>query len=102
MNKMRLFDSFSLGPLTLPNRIVMPPLTRSRAGEGDAPTALNARYYGQRASAGLIVTEGSQVSRQGQGYLFTPGIYSASQVTGWKLVTDRVHEEGGRIFHQLW
>jgi N-ethylmaleimide reductase len=73
---MRLFDAFSLGSLTLPNRMVMPSLTRSRAGEGDGPTALNAQYYGQRASAGLIVTEGSQVSRQGQGYLFTPGIYS--------------------------
>lgn len=63
---------------------------------------MNAQYYGQRASAGLIVTEGSQVPLQGQGYLFTPGIYSESQVTGWKLVTDRVHEEGGRIFQQLW
>jgi 2,4-dienoyl-CoA reductase-like NADH-dependent reductase (Old Yellow Enzyme family) len=96
-----LFDPFALGPLKLPNRIVMPALTRSRAGVGDAPTAMNAEYYAQRAGAGLIISEASQVSQQGKGYLFTPGIYTEDQVTGWKLVTDAVHVRGGHIFQQL-
>ena len=97
-----LFQPYRLGSLTLANRIVMAPLTRSRAGAGDVPTPLMATYYAQRASAGLIVTEASQVSPQGKGYIQTPGIYSAAQVAGWKQVTDAVHAEGGKIFIQLW
>jgi N-ethylmaleimide reductase len=97
-----LFDSVRLGPLHLPNRVVMAPLTRSRAGAGDAPHALNATYYRQRASAGLIISEASQISQQGKGYAWTPGIYSPEQVAGWRLVTQAVHEAGGRIFCQLW
>lgn len=97
-----LFDSYRLGPLTLKNRIVMAPLTRSRAGEGDAPRELNAEYYQQRASAGLIISEATQVSKQGQGYLWTPGIYTEAQVNGWKAVTKAVHSRGGLIFLQMW
>lgn len=97
-----LFSPLKLGRLTLPNRFVMPALTRSRAADGDVPNALNALYYAQRASAGLIITEGSQISPQAKGYILTPGIHSAEQVAGWKLVTDAVHEKGGRIFLQLW
>ena len=93
-----LFDPIKLGELELPNRIVMPPMTRSRAANGNVPTALMAEYYAQRASAGLIVTEGTQISQQGQGYAWTPGIYSAGQVAGWRRVTDAVHAAGGRIF----
>jgi N-ethylmaleimide reductase len=97
-----LFTPFRLGPLELPNRVVMAPMTRQRAGVGNAPTALNATYYAQRAGAGLIVSEATQVSPQGVGYLDTPGIHSAEQVAGWRLVTDAVHAAGGRIFLQLW
>ncbi len=97
-----LFAPFQLGSLALPNRIVMAPMTRNRAGPGNAPTALNAAYYAQRASAGLIVAEASQVSPQGLGYPGTPGIHSDEQIAGWKLVTDAVHAAGGRIFLQLW
>src|SRR5579863_3350204 len=97
-----LFAPFHLGPLALPNRIVMAPMTRNRAGAGNAPTELNATYYAQRAGAGLIVAEASQVSPQGLGYPGTPGIHSAAQVAGWKLVTEAVHAAGGRIFLQLW
>ena len=100
--KTDLFTPLSLGSLTLPNRMVMPALTRSRAADGDVPTAMNALYYAQRASAGLIITEGSQISPQGKGYILTPGIYSTQQVAGWKLVTEAVHANGGRIFLQLW
>jgi N-ethylmaleimide reductase len=102
MTDIDLFTPFRLGPLALPNRIVMAPMTRNRAGPGDAPTALNATYYAQRAGAGLIVAEASQVSPQGLGYPHTPGIYSDAQIAGWKLVTDAVHAAGGRIFLQLW
>jgi N-ethylmaleimide reductase len=99
----KLFEPFKLGKLTLPNRLVMAPLTRNRAEPGSfVPSPLAADYYGQRASAGLLVTEASQVSHQGQGYQDTPGIYSKAQVEGWKKVTERVHEHGGRIFIQLW
>ena len=97
-----LLSPYKLGHLELPNRIVMAPLTRNRAGEGNVPHQLNATYYVQRASAGLIITEASQVSPQGQGYPYTPGIHSQEQVEGWKLVTDAVHQQGGRIFLQLW
>ncbi|VAX19087.1 NADH:flavin oxidoreductases, Old Yellow Enzyme family [hydrothermal vent metagenome] len=97
-----IFSSIKIGPLNLPNRIVMAPMTRCRAGEGNVATPLMAKYYSQRASAGLIVSEGSQVSTKGAGYPSTPGIYSAEQVEGWKLVTDAVHKEGGHIFLQLW
>ena len=99
----KLFDAFQLGPLTLPNRVVMAPLTRNRAQPlGMVPGLLAAEYYGQRASAGLIITEASQISRQGQGYQDTPGIYSKEQVSGWRTVADFVHAHGGRIFLQLW
>ncbi len=97
-----ILSPFQLGPLTLPNRVVMAPMTRNRAGPGNVPGAVNATYYAQRASAGLIVSEATQVSPQGVGYPGTPGIHSAAQVAGWKLVTDAVHAAGGRIFLQLW
>src|SRR5436853_2087834 len=97
-----LLTSFNLGPYTLSNRAVMAPMTRNRAGEGLAPTPAVTTYYAQRASAGLIVTEGSQVSPQGVGYPNTPGVHSDAQVEGWKRVTAAVHERGGRIFLQLW
>jgi N-ethylmaleimide reductase len=97
-----LFEPFTLGTIRLANRIVMAPLTRNRALPGFVPGPLAAEYYGQRASAGLIVAEATQVSQQGQGYQDTPGIYSDDQVEGWRRVTARVHAEGGRIFLQLW
>ena len=97
-----LFQSITMGPLTLPNRIVMAPLTRSRAGAGEVPGAMNAQYYGQRASAGLIISEATQITQQGQGYAWTPGIFTDAQIAGWKLVTDAVHANGGHIFMQLW
>jgi N-ethylmaleimide reductase len=102
MSSVDIFSALGLGPLDLPNRVVMAPMTRNRAGPGNVPTALNATYYAQRAGAGLIVTEATQVSPQGVGYPGTPGIHSAEQVAGWKLVTDAVHGAGGRIFLQLW
>ena len=98
-----LFSPVQAGALTLPNRFAMAPMTRSRAtNEATAPTDSVVKYYVQRASAGLIITEGSQVSAQGVGYINTPGIYTAEQVAGWKKVTDAVHAAGGRIFIQLW
>ena len=97
-----LFSQYRMGDLTLPNRIVMAPMTRSRAGDADVPVPLMVTYYVQRTSAGMIISEGSQVSPQGVGYIHTPGIYSAAQVAGWKKVTDAVHMAGGRIFIQLW
>lgn len=97
-----LLTSVQLGDYRLKNRIVMAPLTRMRADDELKPTALNAEYYRQRASAGLIVTEATQISPQGQGYPSTPGIYSSRQVEGWKKVTDAVHTEDGKIFAQLW
>ena len=99
----KLFTPLTIGDLILPNRVVMAPLTRNRARpDGDVPHALNAEYYAQRASAGLIVTEATQISPEGKGYIQTPGIYSQEQVAGWRLVTDAVHAKGGRIFCQLW
>src|SRR5258707_11016592 len=99
----KLFEPFKLGPITLPNRFVMAPLTRNRAvPPGMVPSPLAGGYYGQRASAGLLITEASQVSQQGQGYQDTPGIYSREQVAGWRKVTDRVHDNGGRsLSHPL-
>lgn len=97
-----LFTPVSLGALALPNRILMAPMTRSRAGAGNVPTDLTARYYVQRATAGLIITEATQVAPEGQGYLDTPGIHSDAQVAGWRRVTDAVHAAGGRIALQLW
>jgi N-ethylmaleimide reductase len=102
MNEIDIFSPFQLGALALPNRIVMAPMTRNRAGPGNAPTALNATYYAQRAGAGLIVSEASQVSPQGIGYPGTPGIHGEEQIAGWKQVTEAVHAAGGRIFLQLW
>jgi len=97
-----LFQPVRLGPYRLANRIVMAPLTRSRAGEDGVPRPLMAEYYAQRASAGLIITEGANISPQGRGYAFTPGIYDDKQVEGWRLVTEAVHARSGRIFPQLW
>jgi N-ethylmaleimide reductase len=97
-----LFTPLQVGPYLLRNRIVMAPLTRSRAGDGNVPHTLNALYYAQRASAGLIIAEATQVVPEGQGYISTPGIHSDAQVAGWKLVTDAVHAAGGLIFLQLW
>ena len=102
MSTSKLFESYKLGPITLSNRTVMAPLTRNRAVEGLVPNPLAIEYYAQRATAGLLITEASQVSQQGQGYQDTPGIYSPEQVAGWRKVTDEVHNRGGRIFIQLW
>lgn len=95
------FDPVRIGAWDLPNRLVMAPLTRNRAGEGQAPTELNAQYYGQRASAGLIITEGTQPSAVGQGYLATPGLHSQEQAKGWAQVAGAVHDRGGRVVVQL-
>ena len=97
-----LFTPVEVGALTLRNRIVMAPLTRSRAGPGNVPHALNALYYAQRASAGLIISEATQIAPEGQGYIATPGIHSAEQIEGWKCVTKAVHIAGGPIVLQLW
>ncbi len=98
-----LFDPITIGELTLPNRIIMAPLTRARAiGGARVPNALMAQYYTQRASAGMILTEATAVTPQGVGYADTPGIWSEQQVEGWKLITDAVHKAGGRILLQLW
>ena len=96
-----LFAPYQLGPAELANRLVMAPLTRNRAGAGEAPTALAAEYYAQRATAGLIITEGTQPSAVGQGYPHTPGLHTDEQVAGWRLVADAVHAAGGRIVAQL-
>jgi 2,4-dienoyl-CoA reductase-like NADH-dependent reductase (Old Yellow Enzyme family) len=97
-----LFDPLKLGDLTLPNRIIMAPLTRSRAGAERIPNALMAEYYVQRAAAGLIISEATSVTPMGVGYADTPGLWSAEQVQGWKTITRAVHKAGGRIFAQLW
>lgn len=99
---MNLLSKYNMDDLELSNRIVMAPMTRCRAEEGNVPNPLTVTYYEQRASAGLIITEGSQVSPQGVGYVRTPGIYSKEQVEGWKKVTGAVHRAGGKIFLQLW
>ena len=97
-----LFDPVQLGPYTLANRIVMAPLTRSRADDAGVPGELQATYYAQRASAGLIISEATNISAQGKGYIRTPGIWTPEQVEGWKLTTTAVHAKGGRVFLQLW
>lgn len=103
METRKLFESVQLGEMHLVNRVVMAPMTRSRSRQpGDIPNELMALYYAQRASAGLQVTEAIQISRQGQGYSFTPGLYSEPQVQGWSRVTEAVHAKGGKIFAQLW
>ncbi len=103
MHTTPLFTPIQLGPLTLKNRIVLPPLTRSRSSQpGDIANELMAKYYSQRAGAGFLVTEGTQIEPRGQGYAWTPGIYNAAQIAGWKKVTDAVHREDGVIFAQLW
>jgi len=99
---MKLFEPFNLGPNKLKNRIVMAPMTRGRALDGNIPNPLARRYYSERASAGLIITEATQVSSQGIGYPRTPGIYTSAQIEGWRKVTDSVHQAGGLIFLQLW
>ena len=103
MNHSSLFEPITLGRYTLRNRIALPPLTRQRSGQpGDVPTALMAAYYRQRAGAGFLVSEGAQIEPRGQGYAWTPGIYSDAQIEGWQKVTEAVHAEGGIIFAQLW
>ena len=103
MQNQPLLEKLKLGDLSIANRVVMAPMTRSRADNQDkAPTDLHAEYYKQRASAGLIITEGSQISQEAVGYINTPGIHSKAQVEGWKKVTKAVHDEGGKIFIQLW
>jgi len=102
MTQNTLFTPYALGDITLSNRIVMAPLTRNRAAAGFVPGPHAAEYYTQRASAGLIIAEATQISQQGQGYQDTPGIYSDAQIVGWRTVTDAVHAAGGQIFLQLW
>jgi N-ethylmaleimide reductase len=98
-----LFSPIAFAGLNAPHRVVMAPMTRARSSQpGDIPNALNAQYYAQRASAALIVTEAAQISPQGKGYSFTPGIHDDAQLEGWQGVTQAVHAEGGRIFLQLW
>jgi N-ethylmaleimide reductase len=97
-----LFQPYTLGAIKLPNRMIMAPLTRGRAGEKRIPNALMAEYYLQRASAGLIISEATQISEQGAGWREAPGIHTDEQVKGWQMTTDAVHKAGGRIFLQLW
>lgn len=103
MAQSKLFSPFKLGDIEIGNRVIMAPLTRNRARRGDdAPYEIHATYYGQRATAGAIITEATQISPQGKGYDDTPGIYSQTQIDGWKKVTDAVHGKGGKIILQLW
>ncbi|MFD2937459.1 alkene reductase [Spirosoma flavum] len=102
LNETDLFYPVTLGSLHLANRIAMAPLTRSRVGENGVPTVLHATYYAQRASAGLLISEATNISPQARGYGFTPGIWSEDQVVGWQQVTDAVHAAGGKIVCQLW
>lgn len=97
-----VFSPYTMGSLELKNRMVMAPLTRSRADQGNVPSSMAATYYSQRAGAGLIITEATQAGAGGQGYIATPGIYGEAQVEGWKMVTEAVHRKGGLIFMQLW
>lgn len=102
MTRNPIFQPYQLGAIPLANRIVMAPLTRNRASAGLVPGPHAAEYYAQRASAGLIITEATQISPQAQGYQDTPGLYTPEQIAGWRVVTDAVHARGGRIFVQLW
>ena len=103
MSKSILFQPYTLGDIVLNNRVVMAPMTRSRSNnEGNVATALTAKYYEQRATAGLIITEGTFVSTKAVGFINVPGIYSEAQIEGWKLVTKAVHDKGGKIYAQLW
>ncbi|WP_380181602.1 alkene reductase [Kalamiella sp. sgz302252] len=103
MNDKSLFTPLQIGDLTLANRIALPPLTRCRSEQpGNVPGEMMVDYYRQRASAGFMVTEGTQIEPRGQGYAWTPGIHSAEQIAGWKKVTEAVHQEGGTLFCQLW
>lgn len=103
MSKSVLFEPVKLGRYTLKNRIVHPPLTRCRSSQpGNVPNELMATYYAQRSSAGFLVTEGTQIEARGQGYAWTPGIFTAEQISGWKKITDAVHAKNGIIFSQLW
>lgn len=102
MTDKSLFQPYMLGSIALANRIVMAPLTRNRAGVGLVPSEHAATYYAQRASAGLIITEATQISAQAQGYQDTPGLFTQAQIDGWRKVTDAVHAKGGKIFVQLW
>ena len=97
----RIFEPYDMGPIKLRNRIVMAPLTRSRAPKDIADERV-ALYYAQRATAGLIISEGTPISREGQGYLFNPGIFTEEQIAGWRLVTNSVRANGGRMFAQIW
>lgn len=101
-HKSPLFAPFQFHDLILKNRIVMGPLTRCRAGNNDCPLPMHAIYYAQRASAGLIISEASQISQQGKGYAHTPGIYTQEQIEAWKKITTAVHQQNGKIFCQLW
>jgi N-ethylmaleimide reductase len=101
MSKDSLFTPLQLGAIRIPNRIIMAPLTRMRAGTDNVPTAMNARYYSQRASAGLIISEGTAISAEAHGFPNAPGIYTAEQIAGWRLVTEAVHAGGGRIIMQI-
>ena len=101
MSKVSLFTPLQIGAIQLPNRIIMAPLTRMRAGINSVPTAMNAEYYAQRASAGLIISEGTAVSPDAHGYPSDPGIYTGEQIAGWRAVTDAVHARGGRIIMQI-
>lgn len=103
MKMSKLFEDIKFKDLTFQNRIVMPPMTRCRTSQpGNIPNKMMAKYYGQRASSGLIIAEATQVSEDAQGYSFTPGVHNQEQVEGWKLVTDEVHSKGGQIFLQVW
>ncbi|WP_193334894.1 alkene reductase [Devosia beringensis] len=102
MSNTTLFTPYTVGDISLANRIVMAPLTRNRAAAGFVPGPFAAQYYAQRASAGLVIAEATQISQQGQGYQDTPGIYTPEQVAGWRTVTDAVHQAGGKIVLQLW
>ncbi|MGR3572291.1 alkene reductase [Brevirhabdus sp.] len=103
MTTPKLFSPLRVGAMEVANRVVMAPLTRNRArAEDDAPVALHAEYYAQRAGAGLIITEATQIVPEGKGYAWTPGIYSDAQIAGWKEVTRAVHDKGGKIVLQLW
>ena len=99
MSKELLFNPLELGALQIPNRIIMAPLTRMRAGANSVPTLMNAKYYAQRASAGLIISEGTAVSPDAHGYRSDSGIRTAEQIAGWRLVTDAVHARGGTDHH---